>query len=692
MMYHNEYLMCWVYVLPVQLAAVQAAFEDEMYGGEGFYDFLCAEEHNTTFRANSKGMQLRFLQSGIAETGKSTIMRTIAQPFHHHGQLGACFFFKGDKSDRESTTRALATIASNSVVCQLDMLLAILKAIDKDSAILDGGLDDESKKHHLGKDQFRKYQFEQDQSSKKQFEKMVIHWFLGSKQARPQELARIVVMDALDEHKQRRVIRTTLQLSKWIDDICPVSLRVVAPSQLEVFDHLELNDMSIGGYHDLVCKILRTTTEHGMGLILLHELGAIQKTYVFSSVLPSMRQMTAVQLLMQPFLYAAKIWRYVGIKDENSKSYLEESREYKEKSTVSQLEQFCLPVLDLLFVEQKEDEKETWFHAFRELIGSIMDSKSLQNTTSFEYLLQVLQEELVYQLDYLQSVFNVPDSGNVRIKLAHLSAREVLTKFAKRGNYPTWVDEESADMGLVSHCLKLMSKSTSVRQNLWDSSGSGILRNIINKETNDSSLSLRLEYMCQFWDDHLELTQQGIVDGATMDLILQMHLLRYVRVAILEKDKAELNSKNLHRQTLQLWTTEERTQILHALQRVMKTWPADSQGTSSVQLQEIEQAILQAIEWTNTKGNEQATFSTGYTYLNEDDIHEDTYKLVEHAYTNDSIVHSGEEIFADYEIPNHKDFMADPAHDYWTWSEKMGNWWHKDENMDDLIWAPLDFD
>jgi hypothetical protein len=42
--------------------------------------------------------------------------------------------------------------------------------------------------------------------------------------------------------------------------------------------------------------------------------------------------------------------------------------------------------------------------------------------------------------------------------------------------------------------------------------------------------------------------------------------------------------------------------------------------------------------------------------------------------------------------PNHKDFMADSAQSYWKWSEKEGNWWHKDLETKSVIWAPLDFD
>jgi len=51
-----------------------------------------------------------------------------------------------------------------------------------------------------------------------------------------------------------------------------------------------------------------------------------------------------------------------------------------------------------------------------------------------------------------------------------------------------------------------------------------------------------------------------------------------------------------------------------------------------------------------------------------------------------------EEISADYQTPDHDNFMADPSHKYWTWSDEDRNWWHKDEETNAIVWAPLDFD
>lgn len=47
---------------------------------------------------------------------------------------------------------------------------------------------------------------------------------------------------------------------------------------------------------------------------------------------------------------------------------------------------------------------------------------------------------------------------------------------------------------------------------------------------------------------------------------------------------------------------------------------------------------------------------------------------------------------ADYISPVQKDFEADPAHAFWTWSIDKENWYHKDSTTGAIMWAPLELD
>ncbi|RYP17693.1 hypothetical protein DL765_004371 [Monosporascus sp. GIB2] len=103
------------------------------------------------------------------------------------------------------------------------------------------------------------------------------------------------------------------------------------------------------------------------------------------------------------------------------------------------------------------------------------------------------------------------------------------------------------------------------------------------------------------------------------------------------------------------------------LQGGLKTSRTTVHGADLVELEEVEQVTLRTEE----------------LHLDGD--------LEFHSFEDDTI-RPGEDIFADDQIPAHNSFMADPAHRYWTWSAKDGNWWHKDKETNTIIWTPLDFD
>ncbi|KAH8701383.1 hypothetical protein GQ44DRAFT_54930 [Phaeosphaeriaceae sp. PMI808] len=292
--------------------------------------------------ANTKHSKSIFWLSGMAGTGKSTIARTIAQLFVSRGQLGASFFFKKGEGERGNASRFFTTIATDLVAHEPGMLPGIRKALNEDSAIANKTLKD-------------------------QFEKLILQPLLGIKQAPSQVLARVVVIDALDECEQEQDIRAILQLLALTKDIQPVPLRIVVTSRPELHIRLGFKEMPNGTYQDLVLhEVPKSTIEHDIRLFLEHELGAIRKERMLSSDWPETQQILAlVELAVPLFIYAATVCRYVSTKGSNPKAYLNKVLQYR-KATFSQLDRTYLPVLDQLLAEQEEDEKETWLQAFRE--------------------------------------------------------------------------------------------------------------------------------------------------------------------------------------------------------------------------------------------------------------------------------------------------------------------------------------
>jgi hypothetical protein len=56
------------------------------------------------------------------------------------------------------------------------------------------------------------------------------------------------------------------------------------------------------------------------------------------------------------------------------------------------------------------------------------------------------------------------------------------------------------------------------------------LRSEIDKGTLSSSLSSEMQYACRYWVEHLERSQQSIVDGDAVHVFLQTHLLHWLEV------------------------------------------------------------------------------------------------------------------------------------------------------------------
>jgi hypothetical protein len=323
----------------------------------------------------------------MAGTGKSTIARTVAHSFASRGQLGASFFFKKCEGERGNASRFFTTIATDLVAHEPGMLAGIRKALDKDSAISQRALKD-------------------------QFEKLILHPLVEIKQPSSQALARVVIIDALDECEQEADIRAILQLLVQTKDIQPVPLRIVVTSRPDLHIRLGFKEMPNGTYQDLVLhEVVRSTIEHDIRLFLEYELGTIRKSCRLSSDWPAANQILAlVQLTVPLFIYAATVCRYIGTKGSNPKVRLEKILQYQ-KATFSQLDRIYLPILDQLLGEQEERDKEDWLHVFRGLVGSIVILESPLSVGPLARLLQVPQKQVERRLDALHSVLQTPQQA-----------------------------------------------------------------------------------------------------------------------------------------------------------------------------------------------------------------------------------------------------------------------------------------
>jgi hypothetical protein len=457
-----------------------------------------------------------FWLNGMAGTGKSTIARTIAQSFADKGHLGASFFFKKGEGDRGNATRFFTTIATDLMVHIPRLILGIRKAIDADPNISEKALKD-------------------------QFEKLILQPLSEIQHAPPQTLELVIVLDALDECEREEDIRAILQLLARTKDIRPVSLRVFVTSRPELPIRLGFKQMSDGTYQDLVLhEVPKKIIEHDIALFLEHEFGEIREQRSLSPDWPSKDQIQVLMEMAIPlFIFAATACRYIGDKRDNPKKRLDTVLQCQTANRVSKLDRTYLPILNQLFDDEDEVDKERRASEFREIVGGIIVLENPLSIVSLANLLSIPKEDISCRLDLLHSVLSIPVDDDIPIRLLHLSFRDFLLDPQKRGKSLFWVDERETHERLASKCLQLMSNPKGLRQNMCNLPRPGTLRSEIDNRTLNDCLPPEIRYACRYWVHHLEQSTGHIRDGNLVYVFLQKYFLYWLEAMSLIGEASE---------------------------------------------------------------------------------------------------------------------------------------------------------
>ncbi|KAF1948113.1 hypothetical protein CC80DRAFT_486595 [Byssothecium circinans] len=472
------------------------------------------EEHNSTCLLNTRTELLRHIQgwandtnskpifwlNGAAGTGKSTIARTVARAFASQQQLGASFFFKKGEGDRGSARRFFTTIATQLARRISELGPGVKKAIEADPAISEKALKD-------------------------QFEKLILHPLLDV--AHPPASVLLVVIDALDECERDNDIRVILQLLSRARDLKSVSLRIFVTSRPELHIRLGFKQLPDGTFEDLVLhEVAERTIQHDIRVYFEHELERVRDE---RSLLgwPSPDQVEALVKQAVPlFIFAATACRYIGDQRDNPKKRLEIVLGYR-KAKVSKLDATYLPILNQLFDEEDEEDRERWAREFRDIVGSIVVLENPLSITSLAQLLSISKDDVSCRLDSLHSVLSIPDCDTMPVRLLHLSFREFLVDASKKGKSPFWVDARAIHEKLASHCLQLMSGPNGLRQNMCDLQP-GTLRSEVDEGKIRSYLSPELQYACRYWMHHVKQSKCLISNEASTATFLQNHFLHWL--------------------------------------------------------------------------------------------------------------------------------------------------------------------
>jgi hypothetical protein len=467
--------------------------------------------HHIRGWANDKNSKPIFWLNGAAGTGKSTIARTVAQALADQQQLGASFFFKKGEGERGNATRFFTTIATQ-LACRVSGLRpGFKKAIEADPAISEKNLKD-------------------------QFEKLILDPLLDT--AHLPAAVLFIVIDALDECQPDDNIRVILQLLSRTRDLKSVSLRVFVTSRPEPHIRLGFKRLPDGTFEDFILhqdQVIRQTIQHDIRVYFEYELARVREERSLSSDWPRQDQVEAlVEQAVPLFIFAATACRYIGDQRGNPRKRLEIILEYQ-NIKVSKLDATYLPILNQLFDEEDENDRERWACEFRDIVGSIVVLETPLSTASLARLLHISKDDVTCRLDSLHSVLSIPDRDDLPVRLLHLSFREFLVDASKKGKSPFWVDERATHESLASHCLRLMSGPNGLRQNMCNLQP-GTLRIEVDEGKITSHLSPELQYACRYWVYHLEQSQRLVSVGATADIFLQKHFLHWLEAMSLIGD------------------------------------------------------------------------------------------------------------------------------------------------------------
>ena len=445
-----------------------------------------------------------FWLNGMAGTGKSTIARTIAHLLADAGQLGASFFFKKGEGDRGNASRFFTTIAADLMARLPDLISSIKKEVDADPAISEKALKD-------------------------QFEKLILQPLLKIRQTSQSALGLVIVIDALDECERKEDIQVILQLLARTKSLGPVSLRVFVTSRPDLHIRLGFKEMPDGTYQDLILhNIPKETIEHDIAVFLKHELSVISQQRSMPVNWPNNKEIQALLEMAIPlFIFASTACRYIGDDRDNPKKRLKSFLQYQTAHQVSKLDKTYLPILNYLFSDEDELDRERRTSEFREVVGAIVLLESPLSIPSLANLLNILQDEIRCRLDLLHSVLNIPAEENMPVQLLHSSFREFLLDTKRKGKSPFWVDEKETQKTLAGKCLHLLSSSGGLRQNMCDLPP-GTLRNEINSLAISNDLSLEVQYACRYWVHHIVKSGEQIRDGDIVDTFLQKNFLYWL--------------------------------------------------------------------------------------------------------------------------------------------------------------------
>ncbi|KAL6901147.1 vegetative incompatibility protein HET-E-1 [Trichoderma evansii] len=487
-----------------------------------------AEEHNARCHPDTRIALLNQMQAwiddadgdcifwlnGVAGTGKSTISRTIACRFKEQGLLGASFFFKRGERDRGDAALFFTTIADQLVSKEPRMLPFVREAIESDPRIATKAL-------------------------KEQFEKLILQPLAQIHRGVERRQTVAIVIDALDECENDNDIKLIIYLFSQMGVLPFAQFRVLITSRPDLPIRLGFQGIKSKYQHVALHQLPEQVLEHDISVFLKHELARIRDDYNIGTfdVLqlpldwPSDNDMeTLVHMAVPLFIFAATVCRFLNHRTSNPADQLRKVLGCRSShdSGFDQLDSTYLPVLNQLVAGRTDEERSHLLSEFRGIVGPVVLLAEPLSALSLSYLLNTPLRSIAGIVNNLHAILDVPSKAESPIKLFHLSFRDYLVDFDKRGSNPFWIDEVETHKIIAANCLELLSSKAHLKRDICSLGKPGIARTDVDAATINKHLPAVVRYACLYWVHHLKRSGSRIMDGGQAHLFLKSHLLHWL--------------------------------------------------------------------------------------------------------------------------------------------------------------------
>ena len=500
----------------------------------------------------------------MAGTGKTSVALAVAKnlsarqragggsrDLHPSVVFGASFFFKQGDVARENTRNFFSTLAWQLAEAEgfKGLRPHIINAINK--------------KKDIG-----------SKGTRQQFETLILGPLaeLNSEATLPIQL--VIVVDALDECKDRNEVDELLQRLGELDSLYNVQLRIFITSRRDhqIADSFK-SHLDARYRYSLLDKIQQSANEDELDDIqrfLTHTLTEFARK---RELLPDWIDGNDIDKLHRVadglFLYAATACRFLegGITDnqahepldpddvENLKERLDliVSRDTQFNDTQGIMDEIYVKVLSFPGNKFTPKEKEKFHHAIKNLLGCIaIFFEPVSPSSLIELLPNIIDQERLSQkqlkkyLRQLHAVVDIPSNEAAPLSLVHLSFREFLLSNERSKNLPFHVDEESMHAAVFERCLEIL--CSVLHQDICRLGWPGREVSDIPRNQVDENISQHLRYACRFWASHLAKLSNGqregvgLADGGKIDKFLRekslfwleaMSLIRETTAAVL---------------------------------------------------------------------------------------------------------------------------------------------------------------